>query len=751
MSDKIWGTFQPLRTAQTAAEIAVEGGAFRYVFSKANGLICEVAICGRKWLAGGRPVPDLWASDAVHPRGREYHAAGETEASVVLAKASAEQVVIRAQGRYRDRSGAAFPLAYRLEYTIDLDGIVKVEVENRGTGRGALRWLVFSKGSLPARRVDFVSHSEDLARIEARTGGFVSEPVPEQDGAVLSGRFFPWLQFGNDRDGLDLVVDDADEIAYGATDSRPYRDGLGIPGATCEVMRAGRRVFWEYFSIRNLYTPVKSGWRRKNRFYLGIVPAKPYDPALSDLRIHWMGPHQINPKFVYPTDEEIAGFARQGINILLGCAHWRSGQYSRPLEPAETRRVIRACHRHGLKIIPYITFTDLNHQTPAFQAHGQDWQIEPVAEFRHLTNLMCYGAEGWRDYWKGEIDTILDRFDFDGLYIDFWVGKMACNNPRHGCDRRYARYTLPGLRDMAMHAFRRVKAQGSDRFILSNTNMCAAAMINNLVDIRLPGEWGNIEETPSEVVRAYLNSRRLGCNALLLGGRIPKFTLRSISLSLQCQSPMTGWRRKPPERKLFMKYADILRSFGISRAESLGAWEDDGSLSASDMTTCWYRNDRGALVVGADTAGQAGEKRITVKKPSALGIRPGKSYLAYLPDTGRLLFDTPVTPRRLRSLSAPLKAWQPLIVHITPSRGRPQALWATYSDGIEQTWHAQSRTLRVVANGAEGGETTVTLYTAGRKVACASQDGRAVRRRTSGHTAVLRAQCNRALSIRFED
>ncbi|OGG50105.1 MAG: hypothetical protein A3F84_02660 [Candidatus Handelsmanbacteria bacterium RIFCSPLOWO2_12_FULL_64_10] len=754
MDKLVWNTFKPLRTAQADEGIVVEGGTFRYVFSGGSGLMSSVRILGREWLSGGHPLPDLWTADAVHPRGREYQAAKETRARVTLARARPEQVIIRAQGRYLDRQGTAFPLEYSLSYTVDVDGMVKVEVENRATGRGALRWLVFSKGTMPARLVEFINHSEDLARVEARTGAFLSEAAPQADGTALSGRFFPWLQFGNDTAGLDLTVDEADEIAYGVTDSRPYRDGLGNAGATCEVFRKGGQVSYEYFSIRNLYTPLSPGWTRRNRFYVGVVPAKPYDPALSDIRIHWMGPHQINPNFVYPTNEEIAGFAREGVNILLGCAHWRSGHYSRPLEPGETQRVIRACHRHGLRIIPYITFTDLDHPTPAFQAHGQEWQIEPVAEFRHLTNLMCYGAEGWREYWKREVETIFERFDFDGLYIDFWVGKMACFNPRHGCNRRYGRYTLPGIRDMAMDAFRRVKAQGAGHFILSNTNLFAGAMINNFVDIRLPGEWGNIEETPPEVVRGYLNSRRLGCNSLMLGGRIPRFTLRSISLSLRCQSPMTGWRRRrPAERRLFMKYADILRCFGVSRAESLGAWEEDGSLSAApkDLVTYWYRNDRGVLVVGVDMAGRVGRRRIRVEDPARLGLHPRRAYLLYRPDAGRMLSDGPVAAQDVGWLSAELRAWEPLLVFLAPAKGRPQTLWATFSDGVEgEGWDGRKGALALTVKGVEGGETTVTVYAAGRRVVGATQGSKRLRHRAEGELVRLRAPCNRELSVRFE-
>ena len=69
---------------------------------------------------------------------------------------------------------------------------------------------------------------------------------------------------------------------------------------------------------------------------------------------------------------------------------------------------------------------------------------------------------------------------------------------------------------MAWHAYRRVKARGPEQFILANTNLFAGALINNLVDVRLPGEWANIEETPPVLARGHLNSHRLGGQALLL-------------------------------------------------------------------------------------------------------------------------------------------------------------------------------------------------------------------------------------------
>lgn len=750
-------TFRPLQWERTQTDLVVSGGTFRFIFSRANGLIRSLRILGKEWLSR-QPTPDLWASPDVDPRGREWKAARETKADVRVVQESPERVVIAAEGRYLSADGRGLPLRYRLTYTIDCDGVVRCDVENRATGRGELRWLVFSATAVKRELVAFYSHIGDLALSES-TGEWVTELMPSdsKSGVILSARFLPWLQLGNDQAGLDLVVDDGSELSHGWTDSEPKSDPLELAGRNFVLAADRTTVGWTYFAIRNLYTPLRDGWTRSNRCYLSPVPAKPYDPRLADLRVHWMGPHQIHPGFVYPTDGEIAVLARRGINLLIGCAHWRSGDYANPLEPEETRRVIAACHRHGIRILPYITFTDLDHPLTAFQEHGQEWQIEPVAEFRHLTNLMCYGAEGWREFWKGQVDAILDRFDFDGLYIDFWVGKMACRNHLHGCGIKYPRFTLPGVREMAWHAFRRVREKGPDRFILCNTNLFAGALINNLVDIRLPGEWAPIEETGEALARGHLNSRRLGCNALLLRRQV---TPRSVSFFLRCQSPMVighgpadralrGPEGAEPEG-LLMRYADLLRFFGLSRSRFLGAWEDDGSLQhrQSGWTAWWARGDRGTLVVLANLCPEASEGRLRIAKPQALGLTQGKRYLVYRPDRGELETEAPVAASRVRGFELSLQPYEPALFLLTPAEGRPQALWATLSDGIEgERWQARGHRLTFVVKGAPGGRSRATVYLGDAQVMACRQGHRALSCRRRGPLAVLEVTCNEPVTM----
>ncbi len=760
--DLVAHTFAPLRVEEGAEEIRIAGTTFVFAISRANGLLRSVRILGQEWLAR-RPLPDLWGSEQVDPREGRWEAARETKAEVRVQQAGAERVVVTARGRYRGARGEAAPLRYELTYTIDCDGVVRVEVAHEATGEGALRWLVFSAASIRRSRVDFYSHIGDLAETED-TGGWVTQEVPPAGRQQLhAARVLPWLQLGNDTSGLDLVMDDAEHVAHGWTDSVPKADPLDPEdraGHTFVLEAEGEAVRWTYFSLRNLYTPLRPGWRRTNRFFIAPAPAKAYDPSLADLRVHWLGPHQwCGDPFTYPTEEEIAALAQRGINLLVGGAHWRSGDYRHPDDAAEVRRVIAACHRYGLRIIPYITFTDLEYDTPVFPAHGEEWRIEPAVEFRHQTNLMCYGAEGWREHWRGEVEAILDRFDFDGLYIDFWVGSMACRNTRHGCGVKYPQFTLAGLREMAWHACRCVKARGADKFILCNTNLFAGALLNDLVDLRLPGEWRNVEETPEVLTRGHLNSRRLGCNALLL--RHGEVSRRSVSFSLRCQSPMVMGHGRPgavpPEppsepEGLLMQYADLLRFFGIGQAQTQSAFAPDGSLtwSGPSVTAYWSRSDRGTLLVLANLASRGSRGTLAIARPAAVGLQAQKRYLVYRPDRGELVGGGPLAGREIGTFPLALKPYEPALFLLAPSTGHPQVLWATLSDGVEgESFDGRAQRLSFTVKGAPGGRSRVTLYVGEAAVSAARQGDRPLRVRRRGPLATLEVSCREAVEVEF--
>jgi len=75
---------------------------------------------------------------------------------------------------------------------------------------------------------------------------------------------------------------------------------------------------------------------------------------------------------------------------------------------------------------------------------------------------MCPGAEGWRTHWKKQIDRVIRNYDFDGIYFDFWYGRIACENTRHGCGGRFRRGTVLGSRRDADVRVQPAEGEGSE-------------------------------------------------------------------------------------------------------------------------------------------------------------------------------------------------------------------------------------------------------------------------------------------------
>ena len=421
-------------------------------------------------------------------------------------------------------------------------------------------------------------------------------------------------------------------------------DGLGTIGDVFSAFKTQDGVMWEIFPIWNMPTPVQAGWVREDRFALAITPPRRYDAAYSDLRVHWEGPHQIHPSYEYPSEEKIKTLAQRGVNLFVGGANWRSGEYL-PENEAETRRVIATCHRYGLKIIPYVTLMDLNEETDVFQKHGPEWRIEPVVEYNYKTNLMCPGAEGWRAHWKKQIERIVDEYDFDGMYFDFWFAKLACRNRAHGCGTKLGRMTFPWVRDMLSFAREQIKTKDKDGILIANTNILPMAMISGLVDVRLVGESKELECIGETEAKAFYNSYRLGINTLMWPNRVEKAdTLhpvdeRLIRLWLLYMAPFPlHTHRSEEEIALVRRCWDVLRFFGIGKATwypSFGSYVA-AAADREEVRVHVHEWTKRLLLTVIHTGDEDVEAELSIKFSRAW-IKSERIYLVYDPLSRSLL------------------------------------------------------------------------------------------------------------------
>ena len=738
--------------------IVVEGETFRYTFLRSNGLISQIEVCGDPFSSPSRPfLPDLYLSDAIEPRPQNYAARYEGKGACTIRSQEDAKIVIQSRGGYFSPDGKAFPMRYTINYEICFDGAIFIKVTHEAVSDGVLRWLCFSHATLNSAYCKYYWHLADQSTTEW-TGAYTFKEIPSTRDPVhlFGGKFIPWFRFGNDRTAVEVSTESADSILSGWTDSGHYKtgDALGHAGESFVGESTVRGVSWEIFAIRNVYTVFHKGWKRTDTFTLAIAPPKRQNSCCIDLRVYWEGPHQFNPEYTYPSDEKIREIAAQGFKVMVGGANWRSGEYRIEDSSKEVKRVIDTCHRYGMKIVPYVSFVDLNHQTDAFREHGASWQIQPVTEFAYKTSLMCYGAKGWRSHWKTAINRVIKEFDFDGLYMDFWAGKLACLNEAHNCGGRYMRFNLNGLRDMMLYAYQEIKSNHPEHIIIANTNLLSASLFCSLIDVRLVGESHKIEETPLLELDGLYTSHRVGCQTLIWPDKMEQITDRSMGLSLAFQAPYVfSKHRTHAEQETLFKYWNSLRFFCTQRTTCYSglAYPDLIQVQPKEVYASAYVNEN-LLVVVSNLSQQNKRTNIVLLQSAPFNIDEGARYIVYEPLSKMLLGGGLQTGNSLKRIQMAIPGYATRFLFITGASKAPRVLFAAGGDHIkEESWDEDQKTLCFVVGEGVDKEAEVTLYCPNHRPKNASSQGIALNIDWKGNyrLAILQASLGVPVEVEF--
>jgi hypothetical protein len=302
-----------------------------------------------------------------------------------------------------------------------------------------------------------------------------------------------------------------------------------------------------------------------------------------------------------------------------------------------------------MKIIPYMTLVDLSHATEAYREHGEEWAIEPTTEYaigagrradlkvemayrndpERETTLMCPGAAGWRTFWKQQIDRVIRDYDFDGIYFDFWYGRMVCENARHGCGGRFRQATVLGSREMFVYAYNRLRAKNPHAIIKANTNTLATALITSLVDLRLVGESTDATKMDPSSRQWLYTSHRLGEPTEFLWANTQWNAAQKASFATLINFLPQYYERPRAEPRNAFDDFDVFRSFD----DGTGAWQlgigGQQRLKASPPEVVTNVVERGGAMLA--TLINTRDSAVTAEVPVA------KGWLAYEPLAERLL------------------------------------------------------------------------------------------------------------------
>ncbi|NLE13327.1 MAG: hypothetical protein GX628_06580 [Clostridiales bacterium] len=228
---------------------------------------------------------------------------------------------------------------------------------------------------------------------------------------------------------------------------------------------------------------------------------------------------------------------RLGINTLYIHELWNDIQNSQYLTRNTARRlekIVTEAHRRGIKVIPYFGY-EISTLSPLWSEIGEEVRFKATSPHAwkwyrlpaQRAPRLCYNAEEARDIFVDGIRRLIERFHFDGVYLDSTLTPKFCANEAHGCGTRDAKGELHptcgmlAIRDMMKRLYAVIDPMGG--IINCHTNMCinfsAMSFYHSIWDgeiFQMPLWRGEITKLPEGYYRAMLTGRAWGMPVQML-------------------------------------------------------------------------------------------------------------------------------------------------------------------------------------------------------------------------------------------
>ena len=352
----------------------------------------------------------------------------------------------------------------------------------------------------------------------------------------------------------------------------------------------------------------------------------------------------------WPSDQEVARWAEAGVNIVRlhndyaeDGNFWHDGAWPPYDEKgiAEMRRVIAACHRHNIQVVPYFSLHEFHPQAQGYRDREQEWKRstdQAGTVYHNYTRNGEYGAQmcpqsGWLERRKQDIERAYRELGFDGIYYD-WVMSLACNNPGHHTALHAG---ADGVIDLLAWTRRLVAPKGT--LILHLYGKMPSIAFENFADLVV-----NMEEISS-------------AESLMKMGETPLVTLLAESIP---RSPCPSYRRdRTRERnqnniaQLVVQgmfpwsggtggeaYEETLKLFRTFRPYRLENYRFRDAFSGA-VRTAWpdvygavYSDSDPALVVISNTFAERRRRVVWTLQPEALGWDGGARVVVKDTKTG---------------------------------------------------------------------------------------------------------------------
>ncbi|MFQ6113960.1 MAG: glycoside hydrolase domain-containing protein [bacterium] len=380
-------------------------------------------------------------------------------------------------------------------------------------------------------------------------------------------------------------------------------------------------------------------------FGFQATPVKPIEKEFHEWRICHGANYEIKNQPVEEGETEtvLDRMIELGVKTLVFHEHWTPIQnYFKTTREAELKNLVSECHKRGIKLLLYFGY-ELSTLAPEWGELADEVLVKNpqggLAGGYHRqpeqrAYIVCYKSR-WQDYLVEGIAQALERYGFDGVYLDGTIEPWGCANERHGCGYRAddgslrVSYPIFAVRRLMRQLYALIHPKGG--LVNAHQSTCCVTPTLAFCHSYWDGEQfgggelsgDSLQKLSLEAFRAEFMGKNFGVPCeFLVYERPPKWTFEhalAFTLLHDVRVRPGGFGR---QLELMSKIWKAMTDFSVSSAEWHPYWRNQQLVEAqpeSVKVSFYLRGSQALLVVSNLSAKQEVEGCITLNS-SALGL-----------------------------------------------------------------------------------------------------------------------------------
>ena len=389
-------------------------------------------------------------------------------------------------------------------------------------------------------------------------------------------------------------------------------------------------------------------------FGLQATPVKPKHHDLWDDRIimgiEYGYPYKVLEQRTPDGRPMLDYLAELGVKTIT-IANWTKILcYSSPTEPENLRSLVKACHRRGIRIMPYFGY-HISELAPEFSLFHRECSRqrspgEPTYAGdgypggpRQRVCEVCYRS-AWQDFVVDGIAKLMDTYGVGDVYLDGTGDPKGCLNVEHGCgykrpDGSLAKtYPIFACRDTLRRIYTVVKTYNPDGIVHFHQSGYLVAPVLAWATSYRDGEqlYGGVpkgsfalDRLPLDMFRAEFMGRQWGVPADFLAHCLGRFTrctwTQAHAISLLHDVPVRPLHSLAcvEEESALWK---VMSQFGRKEAEWLPYWKNSEYVTVhpDDAYVSLYRHPRNRVLAVVSNLGRKATTVTVQLNPARLGL-----------------------------------------------------------------------------------------------------------------------------------